>query len=154
MGYLEVGCVGGEVTRHPRRCGFHPRSSTLPTGGANLTVGGVEFDGVNDSQQLVNIATNRQVVDDLRPHKTLTIDHKRRSQGDTIAVLDPVGPANLVANIGGHGETDRSDATLVNRRVAPRKMGKLRVDRNADNLDIALLKGLDPVVEGDKGKRT
>ena len=64
--------------------------------------------------------------------------------------LNVVGAADLVLHVGDQGVLHLADATVVDRRVLPCEVGELRVDRDADDFDAALLELVQAVIEGDQ----
>src|SRR5690606_12448493 len=146
--------VLAEVRGHGLGAGGHARVALAPAGRAHLAVLLVELQRVDQAHQLVHVATEREVVDDLRAHEALAVDEERGAQGHAAVGLHPVGAADLVLDVGGHGVAHGADAARVDRGAAPGVVGVLRVDRDRDHLDVALAQRVDAVVERDELGRT
>ncbi len=110
----------------------------------------MELQGIDQTQQLVHVAAQRQVVDDLRAHNAFLVDQERATEGHATVGLDVIGLGDLVLGVGRQGVLDGADAALVHRGVAPGVVGEVGVDGNADHLDVARLEFRDAVVQGDQ----
>ena len=62
---------------------------------------------------------------------------------------DTVVPRDLLGEVRDQRDVDGADATIVHWFVSPGNVGELRVDRDADDLAVALREFLDPVIEGE-----
>ena len=114
-----------------------------------------ELQRVDHAQHLVDVAPERQVVDHLMADDAVAVDQEGAAEGDAGGVeFDVVGATDFVLDVGDERIADLPDAALVHGRVLPRQMGEFRVDRHADDLDVARLEFGQAMVEGDQFGRT
>src|SRR5690606_16848071 len=81
-----------------------------------------------------------QIVNDLVTYNTFFVNQERTTEGYATFRFNIVGTADFVFNVSHQGVFNRTDATIVDRRVTPGVVRELRVDRHTDNFYIALLK--------------
>ncbi|MNS80608.1 hypothetical protein D3C72_1142970 [compost metagenome] len=110
----------------------------------------VELQSVDQTQQLVHVAAQWQVVDDLRTDNTVGVDQEGTTEGHAAFGLDVVGLADFVGHVGSQGVLHLTDAAVVDRGVTPGVVGEVRVDRHADHFHVARLEVRDAVVQGDQ----
>ncbi|MNP20656.1 hypothetical protein D3C76_1132370 [compost metagenome] len=110
----------------------------------------VELQGVDQTQQLVHVAAQRQVVDDLRTHDAVLVDQEGATEGHATFGLDVIGLGDLVGDVGGQGVLHRADAALFHRGVAPGVVGEVGVDGDADHFHVARLELGDLVIQRDQ----
>src|SRR3990167_1203501 len=136
---LEAGSILRQVLGNAFWRSGHALVALLPVGWANFAMLFGELQGIDQTQQLIHIATQRQVIDDLRANNAFGIDQEGTAEGHTIGVLDVIGLADGMVDIGRQGVLDWADAALVHRGVTPGIVGKVRIDGNADHFDITRL---------------
>jgi hypothetical protein len=110
-----------------------------------------ELQGINHAQHFVDVAAERQVIDHLMANGAVLVDQEGAAEGNAGgAELDVVGAADFVLDVGDQRVLHLADAAVVDRGVLPREVGELRVDRDADDFDAALLEFVQTVIEGDQ----
>jgi hypothetical protein len=110
-----------------------------------------ELQGIDHAQHFVDVAAERQVIDHLVANDAVLVDQEGAAEGDAGGFeLDVVGAADLVLDVGDQRVLHLADATVVDRGVLPGEVGELRVDRDADDFDAALLELVQAVIEGDQ----
>ena len=118
--------------------GFHAGFSFVPSGRADFAVLFGELEGVDHSQHFVNVAAERQIVNDLVTNHTLLVDQEGATEGyPGSPEFNVVGLADFVFDVGDQRVFDLADTAVIDRSVLPCQMGELLVDRNADDLDAA-----------------
>lgn len=143
--------VSGQVLGYASR--QRPSCQPCPCSTAGQTSPCVlgELQCIDHTQHFIDIATERQVIDDLMANDALLIDQEGAAEGDAGRTeLDVIHAADLVLHIGDQRVLNLTDAAVVDRGVLPREVGELRIDRYADDLDAALLKLGQAVVERDQ----
>ena len=86
----------------------------------------VELQRVNHADQLVHVTSQRQIVDHLMAHQPSLVDQEGAAIGHRGAcMLNIIGLADGMADVGDHGVTHRANAALVHRGIAPGRMGEL-----------------------------
>src|SRR5512137_1689431 len=88
-----------EVARHAGRAFLHPRLAPGPAGGAYLPVLLEELQGVHHAQHLVDVPSQREIVDDLVAHDALLVDEERSAEGPAAGRLHVVGPGYQVPHV-------------------------------------------------------
>src|SRR5690606_33122660 len=89
-------------------------------------------------------------VDDLRTDNAFVVDQERATESHAAFGFNVVSLGDFVLQVGRHGVANFADATIVDRGVAPRVVGEVRVDRNSDHFNIAGLEVGHAVVQSDQ----
>ena len=121
----------------------------LPVGRADFAVLFEELEGLDHSESFVDRAPQGQIVDDLVADDPILVDQEQASQGDGVSDEYVVVSGDLFIQIGDQGVLDRSDAPLVTRDVSPGQVGKVAIDRHADDFDTQVVELFGTLGEGD-----
>ena len=106
----------------------------MPAGGTDFAVFFDKLSGLDNTQMLVDVAAEREVVDGLVLDDALFVDEKGGPHGDAfIGMLDAVGLGDLVFDVGNDGELDRANAAVFDGSFSPSMMREWRVNGNADD---------------------
>ena len=146
--------MAGQVLGNAGGRSLHAGLALVPAGRTDFAVLFGELQRVDHAQHFVDVAAERQVVDHLVADDALLVDQEGAAEGDAGgAELDVVGAADFMLDVSDQRVLDLADATVVDRGVLPRGVGELRVDRDADDFDAALLELVQAVIEGDQFRR-
>ena len=75
---------------------------------------------------LINVASQRQVVDRLRLNDAILVDQESPTHGDVgLRMLHAVGLGDAMIQVGDDGELDGPNATFIDGRVPPGMMREL-----------------------------
>ncbi len=104
-----------------------------------------ELQGFDDPDDLVHVTPERLIVDDLVPHDPVLVDDEGGAHGDacgivgvTAVALDPVGLSDRVVHVRRKRVAQLADPAVFDGGIAPREVGVVRVDRDADDLTAKL----------------
>ena len=71
--------------------GFHGFLSRFPSGGTDFTMLVCKLKCLDKTQSLINITTNREIIDRHLPQDTLVINDEKSSQGVAVVLqIDPI----------------------------------------------------------------
>lgn len=143
--------VGGDTFFRRRHAGL----ARSPTGGADLAAFLKESHGVEETQDLIHVATEWQVVDHLHHDHAILPNQEGATQSESgLLVKNIVSVGHRTILIAEERVLDRADATLVDGRVAPVGVGFCVVDGDTQDLGAALLEFTDTVVKSDQFRRS
>jgi len=130
---------------------LHSGLALAPACRTDIPMGLVELQSVHHAQHLVDIPSEGQVVDHLVSDHAGTVDEERATQRNIPRRrFHPVRLADAVRQIGHQRIANRTDAAVIDTRVAPGVVCVMGVHRNADDLDLPGLKVVQPVIEGNQ----
>ena len=118
----------------------HSGTTRSPARGANLTMLISVLEGLDHAEDLIDVATDRQVIHAKLTKDAIGINDVSGTHGDTliIGVLKEaaVVASNALSNVRNHGHVHWAKTTLLPRLHCVLSMSKLRVDRAADQLAV------------------
>lgn len=130
---------------------LHGLAAGLPVGGADLAVLVGELEGLDETEGLVDVAADGQVVDGDLAQGALGVDDEETAQGDALLLdQDAVVAGDLEVLVGDQGQLQvLAETALLAGALAPSQVGEVAVGRDAQDGGVELLKLGEGVVEGE-----
>jgi len=104
--------------------------------------------GLKNTKRLVDVASNRSLVDRHVHHHPLGVDDEQAAIRLAVFVEDVVSGADLTLEVGDERIVDIADTTLVARGLDPGQVAVLAVDGDSKNFGVLAGEVCDPVAEG------
>jgi len=118
--------------------GHHRGRARRPAGGANLTVLISVLEGLDHAKNLVDVATNRQIVHAHLAKDAFTVDDVSGTKCDALVIRviqkAAIVAGNRLSKVGDHRDVHGAEATLLTRLHRIFSVGELRVDGATDKL--------------------
>jgi hypothetical protein len=147
---LQLSCVLSEILSDAIGVCLHASLALVPASRTNFTVLFGELQRVDHADHFVDIAAERQIVNNLVTHYAVAVDQEGTTVSDAIGSLNVERLANFVPNVSDQSVLDGANAALFDWRIAPCAVRELAVNRHTDDFNIALLELVDTMVEGDQ----
>lgn len=140
-----------EVLQAALGVSLHGLAAGLPVGGADLAVLVGELEGLDETQGLVDVAADGQVVDGDLAQGPLGVDDEEAAQGDALLLdQDAVVAGNLEVLVGDQGQLQVLTKTaLLAGPLAPCQVGEVAVGGDTEDGGVELLELGEGVVEGE-----
>ena len=120
--------------------GDHRGTTWLPAGGADLSVLVSVLEGLDHTEDLVNVPADGQVVDAVLAESAFFVDDVRSAEGDTsvVTILDQASIllGDLLGDVGDHGDAHGTETTALSWLHGVLTVGEVRVDGAADDLSV------------------
>lgn len=120
--------------------GDHGGLAGLPTGRADLSVLVRELEGLDESEDLINISSDGKIVHGVLTEGSLGVDDVGSSEGDSSipAILNEaaVVSGDLFGHIGDHGDLHLTETSLLSRLVSIFSMAKVGINGASNNLGV------------------
>ena len=126
---------------------LHCGSPFGPAWGTNLSILGVELEGLEQSQVFRNIPSNSQIVDTGMPENLVVIDQESTSEGNSSIVQNSIVWSNFFLYISQEGNIKGAQSSSISWFESPFAMDKVGVNRTANNLASAVSELLGMVAE-------
>lgn len=141
----------GEVLQASLGVSLHGVAARLPAGGADLAVLVGELERLDQTEGLVDVAADGQVVDGDLAQGALGVDDEEAAQGDAFLLNeDAVVAGNLEVLVGNQGQLEvLAQTALLAGALAPRQMGEVAVGGDAQHGGVELLELGQGVVVGE-----
>lgn len=146
---VTVGLTGGrEVLKAALGIGLHTLATLLPAGGADLAVLVGELEGLDETDGLLDVAADGQVVDGDLAEDAVGVDDEETTQSDTLLLnQDAVAARDLLGSIGDEGQLQvGAEATLLARLLHPGEVREGGVGRDTEDGGVDGLEALESVV--------
>ena len=133
---------------------LHRLGAGLPVGGTDLAMLVGELESLDQTERLVDVAADRQVVDRDLPQDALGVDDEQAPKRHPLVLLEhAVGLADGVRRVGQKRDIDVAQAALGSRGLHPGPVAVERVRGAADDGALDLGELLDAVAEGNDLRR-
>ena len=140
---------GGELVTSV--VGDHSSLARGPLSGANLTVLISELEGLDESEGLLDVSANGEIVDGELSESSLLVDDVSSSVSNTgiLTVFNKaaVVTGNLFGQVRHHGDVHGSESTGLTVLLGVLSVGEVRVDGDTNNLGTNFLELLSLVGE-------
>lgn len=144
---LEGSCVFAEVVADALRSRLHTLIAVLPTCRTNFAVGLMKAERVDYPEHFIYVATKREIVNRLALNDAFLVDEERTAHGNArFRMFDAVCLSDLMLDVRHHWELSGTNASLVDVRVAPGRMGKMRVNGHSNKFNALFGKGCETLV--------
>lgn len=137
-----------EILLGSHRVSIHGEVSWLPVGWANFTVDINKLESLHQSDDLVDISSNGEIIDSDLSELTGRRDDEESSERNAVWKEDAVLVGNNLVEIGNNGNFHVSQATLRARGVHPSQMSELRIAGSSDNLSVDGIEFVLTITEG------
>jgi len=126
-------------------------STRFPLSRADFTVFFHELEGLDESKVLIDVSSDREIIDGNVSDDSMRIDEESTSVSSTLSITvlneDTVVSANLLGHISQQRNGHVTKSTLFSGLLAPFSMDKLRISRAANNFSVDLAESFSGVVE-------
>lgn len=150
IGAIAVGglALGSKVLQAALGVGLHSLAALRPAGRADLAVLLGELESLDETDGLLDIAADGQVVDGDLSEDALGVDDEQAAQGNALFLdEDAVAARNLLRSVGDKGKLQvRTQAALLSGLLNPGEVGEVRVGGNAEHGGVDGAEALEGVV--------
>ena len=119
--------------------GGHGLLAGLPLSRADFTEDISVLEGLDESQNFINVSTNGGIVHGDVSEDTLIIDDVGGSEGDTGTGDEAaVGVGDVLSDVGNEGDLHFTETTFISGLLAPFGVGELGVDGDTEDFAVVL----------------
>jgi hypothetical protein len=143
-----IGILSRKVLQAALGISLHGLSTLLPSSRANLAVLISELESLDETDGLLDVAADGEIVDGDLAENTLGVDDEETAESDAL-VLDQnaVGAGDLGGLVGDEGELQvRTETALLAGLLDPGEMGEVGVGGDAEDGGVDLLEAVEGVV--------
>ena len=126
-------------------------STRFPLSRADFTVFLHELEGLDESKILIDVSSDREIINGNVSDNSMRIDDESASISSTLSITvlneDTIISANLLGHISQQRNGHVTKSTLFSGLLAPFSMDKLRISRAANNFSVDLAESFSGIVE-------